>query len=213
MGGWLNPLGNRHGQQIILLCKENNIRIVNGRCLGNSFGKCTFFFSIEIQKLILASGSLFSNISSLIVESLTYLNDHCQVTTDIKMMHYTKMSPTGNSDCQWNYLSKSFKWKNTSSAKDFRTALNTAHIKVKIDYFMSNRFPETKEGIENANRLLTNILCEAAMLSLPTSSLKRLGPISQKWFNKSCSRAKVLFKQAANNAVLCRKVSLRGPAY
>ena len=44
-----------------------------------------------------------------------------------------------------NNLPKSFKWKNTSSAKDFGTALNTPHIKAKIDYFMSNRFPETKK--------------------------------------------------------------------
>ena len=34
---------SRHGQQIIQLCKKNNIRIMNGRCLGDSFGKCTFF--------------------------------------------------------------------------------------------------------------------------------------------------------------------------
>ena len=45
---------------------------------------------------------------------------------------------------------------------------------------MSNRFPETKDGIENANRLLTNILCEAAKLSLPTSRIKDLRLISQK---------------------------------
>ena len=148
------------------------------------------FLSTGIQKLsrLLVSDSFFSNISFLIVEPLTY--DLCQVTTDIKMMHYTNKSPTGNSDYQWNYLPKSFKWKNTSSAKIFRTTLNTAYNKVKIDYFMPNRSPETIEGIENANRLLTNILCKAAKLSLPTFRVKRFKthkPI--KWFNKSCSRA------------------------
>ena len=66
---------------------------------------------------------------------------------------------------------------------------------------MSNRFPETKDGIENANRLLTNILCEAAKLSLPTSRIKRFKTHKPKqWFNKSCSKARVLFKQAANKA-------------
>ena len=44
-------------------------------------------------------------------------------------------------------------------------------MKTKIDYFMS--VPEIKEGIDNANRLLTNILCEAAKVSLPTSRVKR----------------------------------------
>ena len=113
------------------------------------------------------------------------------------MMHDTHKSPTGNSNYQWKYLPKSF----TSSAKDFRSALNTPHIKAKIDYFMSNRFSETKDGIENANRLLTNILCDAARLSLPTSRLKRFKTHKpKKWFNKSCSKARVLFKQAANKA-------------
>ena len=116
-------------------------------------------------------------------------------------MHHTNKSPTGNSNYQWKYLPKSFKWKNTSSAKDFRSALNTPHIKAKIDHFMSNRFSETKDGIENANRLLTNILCEAANLSLPTSRLKRFKTHKpKKWFNKLCSKARVLFKQAANKA-------------
>ena len=166
---------NRHGQQIIQLCKENNKRIVTGRCLGDSFGKCTFFSPKGYKSLVdytLVSDSFFCNISSLIIEPLTYLSDHCQVTTNIKMMHYTNKNSTGNSNYQWNYLPKSFKWKSTSSAKDFRSALNTPHIKAKIDYFMSNRFPETKDGIENANRLLTNILCEAAKLSLPASRKK-----------------------------------------
>ena len=191
---------DRNGQQIIQLCKENNIRIVNGRCLGDSSGKCTFFSPQRYKSLVdytLVSDSFFRNISSLFVEPLTYFNDHCQVTTNIKMMHYTNKSPMGNSDYQWNYLPKSFKWKNTSSAKDFRTALKTPHIKIKIDYLMSNRFPESKEGIKSANRLLTNILCEAAKFSLPNSRVKRFKTRKPKKF---CSKARVLYKQAANKA-------------
>ena len=121
------------------------------------------FLSTGIQKFsrhILVSDSFFSNISSLIDEPLTYLSNHCQVTTNINMIHYINKSPTGNSNYPWKDLPKSFKWKNTSSPKDFRSALNTPHIKAKIDYFMSNRFSETKDEIENADRLLTNILCE-----------------------------------------------------
>ena len=100
---------------------------MNGRCLGDSFGKCTFFSPHGYKSLvdyILVSDSFFSNISSLIIEPFTYLSDHCQVTTNIKMMHYTNKSPTGNSNYQWKDLPKSFTWKNTS-AKDLRSSLNT----------------------------------------------------------------------------------------
>ena len=165
-----------------------------------SFGKCTFFSLQGYKSLVdytLVSDSFFSNISSLIVESLTYLSDHCKVTTNIKNTVLTRV-PLVIQIINGNiYLSPLSAWKNTSSAKDFRNALNTPHIKAKIDYFMSNRFPETKEGIENANRLLTNILCKAAKLSLPTSRVRRFKTHKpKKWFSKSCSRARVLFKQA-----------------
>ena len=61
---------------------------------------------------------------------------------------------------------------------------------------MSNRFLETKDGIENTNRLLTNILCEAAKLSLPTSMVKRFKAHKpKKWFNKSCSKARVFLNK------------------
>ena len=42
-------------------------------------------------------------------------------------------------------------------------------------------------------------MCEAAKFSLPTSRIKRFKTRKpKKWFNKSCSQARVLFKQAAN---------------
>ena len=34
---------NNHGKKLINLCKENNLRIINGRCLGDSFNQSTFF--------------------------------------------------------------------------------------------------------------------------------------------------------------------------
>ena len=34
---------NSYGKKLIGLCLENNLRIADGRCLGDSFGKCTFF--------------------------------------------------------------------------------------------------------------------------------------------------------------------------
>ena len=33
---------NNHGKKLINICEENNLRIINGRCLGDSFGQCTF---------------------------------------------------------------------------------------------------------------------------------------------------------------------------
>ena len=38
-----DPEINSNGQKLIQLCKDNNLRIANGRCFGDSLGKGTFF--------------------------------------------------------------------------------------------------------------------------------------------------------------------------
>ena len=67
----IDPELNSHGQKLIQLCKENNLRIGNGRCSGDSFGKCTFFSAQGHKSLvdyILVSDSFFNNIGSLFVK-------------------------------------------------------------------------------------------------------------------------------------------------
>ena len=48
----IDPELNSHGQKLIQLCKENNLRIGNGRCSGDSFGKCTFFSAQGHKSLV-----------------------------------------------------------------------------------------------------------------------------------------------------------------
>ena len=73
------------GKKLINLCKEYNLRIINGRCLGDSFGQCTFFRQ-GVKSLIdytVTSDFFFDKISGLIIKPLTYFSDHCQVVTII----------------------------------------------------------------------------------------------------------------------------------
>ena len=49
-----------------------------------------------------------------------------------------------------------------------------------------------------------DIMCEAAKLSLLTTRVKKFKTHKpKKWFKKSCSKARALFKQAANKANKC----------
>ena len=47
-----DPEINSNGQKLIRLCKDNNLRIANGRCFGDSFGKCTFFSTQGNKSLV-----------------------------------------------------------------------------------------------------------------------------------------------------------------
>ena len=55
--------------------------------------------------------------------------------------------------------------------------------------------------MENANNLLTNIMCRAAKQSLGNKKVKQYkARKSKKWFNKERQKARKLFKQSAKAA-------------
>ena len=80
-------------------------------------------------------------------------------------------------------------------------ALNSPHYRSKFENFTSAIFPENREGIEQANKILTDIICGATNVSLPTKRIKKYKTRKpKKWFNKDCQKERKLFKQAANKA-------------
>ena len=98
-------------------------------------------------------------------------------------------------------LPKLFKWNSQTSPEEYLDALNSPHYRSKIGNFTSAIFPENREGIEQANKILTDIICGTAKVSLPTKGIKKYKTHKpKKWFNKDCQKARKLLKQAANKA-------------
>ena len=86
-------------------------------------------------------------------------------------------------------LPKFFKWNSQTSPKEYLDALNSAHYRSKIENFTSAIFPENREGIEQTNKILTDIICGAAKVSLPTKRIKKYKTHKpKKWFNKDCQK-------------------------
>ena len=87
-------------------------------------------------------------------------NQTC-LTTSIKIL-----KKNGNmhskSNYTWKNLPKYFKWDSHCSPIDYSNALNTFHINSKIENFLLSSCSVSKEGIEQANKTLTDIMCEAA---------------------------------------------------
>ena len=105
--------------------------------------------------------SFFKNLDLLIIKPLSYLSDHCT------KFNNKCEKPTANTDYQWVSLTNFFKSNSQTSPKEYSDVLNSHHYRSKIENFTSAIFPENREGIKQANKILTDIICGVAKVSLP----------------------------------------------
>ena len=122
---------NSYGNQILDLCTSSQLRILNGRTLGDSAGRATFFNFNEasIDDYCICSAALLKSISNFTVGPLhPSLSDHRMVTVRIHSL--TSLSPQPD----LRQMRKPVKWSNAqeeifkynlsnSSFKDVFTAI------------------------------------------------------------------------------------------
>ena len=78
---------NSHCLKLINLCKTCNLRTINGRKIGDSFGKPTYFSSEGSCSAIdysIISENFFHQVPSLIVKPQSLISDHCQIVSWLK---------------------------------------------------------------------------------------------------------------------------------
>ena len=193
---------NTHGHKVIDLCKTCNLRILNGRKLGDSFGKPTFFSNEGCPSTIdcaIISGMYFHQVSSFTVKPQSSLNDHCQIITRIKVP--LDVRTTNISKQTKNNPTKplpNFHWSSESNV-NFKAALNTPVCLNKLTDFMNRIFKLLSNSIEEANKQRTEILITAAKMSLNLKSkLKSKHPKTKKWFNVECKKLRKNFHALSN---------------
>ena len=74
---------NNHGLQLINICKNTDMRILNGRTKGDSLGRPTFHGNNGISTVdyIICDQETFQNVYYFVVKPPTYLSDHSQIVT------------------------------------------------------------------------------------------------------------------------------------
>ena len=156
---------NNHGEKLINLCKENNLRIINGRCLGDSFDQCTFFrqgAKIFIDYTVTSDFS-FDKISGLIIKPLNILVTIAKYLQILISLQIQKVIFIIN---KWKKRPNLFHW-NRSSTEAYRAAFSNKEMKAKVQNFLATSFTNNSKSIENANRTLTDIMIDTAKDSLP----------------------------------------------
>lgn len=84
---------NNHGKRLIEICKNFNLRILNGRIKGDSLGKPTFHNKKNTSTIdyAICNTELINNIKFLVVQKPSYLSDHSQITTRLNIKNDTDL--------------------------------------------------------------------------------------------------------------------------
>ena len=157
---------NKHGDRILDICKTCNLRILNGRKSGDTFGKPTFYShdgSSSCIDYIIISDEFFQSISSFVVQPQIPISDHCVITSWLKVSGTNiNLQNQADDNYKWTKLAPSFHWNNQSSV-EFKSALKSDRISLMI---LNTEFEKSENGIEEANKAFTEILVSSAKMSL-----------------------------------------------
>ena len=191
---------NKHGDRILDICKTCNLRILNGRKSGDTFGKPTFYShdgSSSCIDYIIISDEFFQSISSFVVQPQIPISDDCVTTSWLKVSGTNiNLQNQADDNYNWTKLAPSFHWNNQSSV-EFKSALKSNRMSLMISNFLNSKFEKSENGIEEANKAFTDILVSSAKMSYKRfSSNKRT--INKKWFNIECRSMRKKFCVASN---------------
>ena len=79
----LDKITNRYGNHLLSLCKSAQLRICNGRKLGDIFGSYTCYtpYGQSCVDYCLVSPRLFDSVQTFSVGQMSTLSDHCPIRT------------------------------------------------------------------------------------------------------------------------------------
>ena len=196
---------NQHGKWLIELCKTCNLRILNGRTLGDSLGRPTYHGKngISLIDYAICDQDFTRSVENLVVKPPTYLSDHSQIVTWIKTTQLESSTAVTNTDTQ-NTLYKlppQFIWENNSDTL-FRENLRSLETQSKLNQLINSPTPLSKEGINRFASEFQNILLHAATKSLRIKKKKYRNKITnvcnKKWFDKECRLKRHKVRKLAN---------------
>ena len=188
-----NP-ANGFGKSLTNLCTQSDLRILNGRILGDLSGKYTCYQpnGCSTVDYVIASSTLFHNISMFKVHPLTDFSDHCMVSLNIRSasrsFEHVKVAKSNS-----RLFPERFVWGPDSTQK-FIDALNCPIITQKLKDFSSFSLNSatTKADLDQKVKEFQEILVTAGRMSLQVKHKKKSkqSKRNKRWFDKSCFEAR-----------------------
>ena len=211
---------NAYGTKLIELCKGSNIRILNGRTLGDSQGSHTSFQynGMSAVDYVIASENIMHIIPIVTVSQPTHLSDHAHINYSINLGKYKLLSKTHSTSI--SHESKlQYKW-DQDSGKQFEASLKLPIIRNKLDNLAKVDFQIDQHGTDNFCQDLANIINSAAKLCLKTLKKNKKSPLRQRHkmgFDKECKilkdhvlhLGKLVFKNPRDPAIYGQFISMK----
>ena len=195
----VNQTTNSYGKNILDLCISTQMRILNGRTVGDSMGKATYFNynGVTINDYCLCSATFLKNIINFQVgDFLPNLSDHCHITVNV-------FSKVQNNPPECKLRPKPFRVKWTKLAEEmFLSNLNNSNTeeifkkvsylkeKVKTLNFLENNSLNTSsyinELVQNFSGLIKNASIGTCTSSNANFKKKKKKP-NKSWHDNECN--------------------------
>ena len=151
------------GRDLLDLCIQSKMRILNGRLLGDLSGKYTSHRSLgsSVIDYCICSDKLLSKILSMKVHDFDRsLSNHCMLSC-ILSVNFEEHRPELDNLYP---LPIKYAW-NSSSIEKFQNALQSAPVTAKVSHFLSENSPSFC-NLKCAVHDLNNLIHDAASISL-----------------------------------------------
>ena len=150
---------NNHGKWLLELCKAFNMRILNGRINGDSFGQPTSHkcLGVSVVDYAIISHELFKYVKSFIVRPPIYMSDHSQIIGNFSLPFSKKnqgFEPNEKEIGLPYKATKQFLWEQDSKERYYQSLLSQ-NIKIMTENVLNENFSKTEGGVNMAVELLT----------------------------------------------------------
>ncbi len=129
------------------------------------------------------------------VSPQTPLSDHCNITLYLKP---TQNKGVCRQPSHLLRLQQSYKW-TKHSKENYQRAIESQTIKLLLDKFIMNTYPQNKVGINLALKDIADIFHQSAsMCNLKKSSKRKPNNTNEKWFDDECKRIRTTVRNLSN---------------
>ena len=175
---------NSHGKDFLNFCKTTNVRIMNGRVLGDTFGKFTCFSDRGNPSVIdyfCISAAHFQDVITFKVHQPSPFSIHCILSTKIRTGHFNS---TASIDEQ-TYPFQNFIW-SEGCDKRFLSALSSPAVTSKLADL--NRSELSVDSLADSVQQILIDASVTAQIRRNKKRTRRHRPRHKKWYDKDCHK-------------------------
>lgn len=193
---------NSWGRKLIELCHTCNLCLLNGRTLGDSEGRYTYFATngYSAIDITLVDSEMLKNTQSFSVHDLNEFSHHCKIETLIKCSPFKYEK----SNQPLNPLSfDKFIWDPNASPEKLVTALTGKEFTIMAKNIQEKSYPLSLIGtnmfLDDVSEMLKYLHVQSCkLIKVGKKKSKYSKPKNREWFNAECQVLRQRLRRAAN---------------